>query len=74
MLLLDAFSLNPVPVNQIKEAEKCLKKYFNKNVYLGIPARFVSHPLTRLPIDVAKFDAGVEHLSAFSFENFQRYF
>jgi hypothetical protein len=39
-----------------------------------IPCRFVSHQITHITQDVAKYKCGVEKISAFQYESFLIYF
>ena len=74
MILLGGYSTDKVPTSNIKTASQVLKKYATELVATGIPCRFTSHQIIHLPEDVAKFQCGVECLSAFPFENFYAFF
>lgn len=74
MLLLGSFNPNPVPEEDIKEATRLLKLYVQQQIDFGFPVRFTTHCLIHLPEDVATYQCGIECLSAFVFEDFQRLF
>lgn len=74
MLLLGGFKKDPVSEDNIMEAIRLLKLYVKINIDLGYPVRFSTHESIHIPEDVAKFRCGVECLSAYVFENFQRFF
>lgn len=74
MLLLGGFSPNPVPQSDIDLATELLKKYVETSIKLGYPIRFTDHESTHIPEDSKNFVCGVECLSAYVFENFQRFF
>lgn len=74
MLLLGGFNPSPVPPSDIKEASRLLKMYVQKCIDYGWPIRFTLHQIIHLPEDVEYYKCGVECLSAYVFENFQRIF
>lgn len=74
MILMGSFSYKEVSTERINEARTVLKRYTVELSERGIPVRFVSHQIIHIPDDVLKYKCGVETLSAFPFENFQRFF
>lgn len=74
MMLMGSYNRGPVCPTRILEAEKALKRYSIELTEYGIPCRFVSHQVIHIPQDVAQFQCGVETLSAFPFESFQKIF
>lgn len=74
MLLLGGFNPNPVSTEDITEASRLLKGYVQQCIEYGWPVRFTTHQIIHLPEDVSFYKCGVECLSAYPFENFQRVF
>ncbi|XP_045026785.1 uncharacterized protein LOC123470533 [Daphnia magna] len=74
MLLLSPFDKNPVSQSNLLEAKKVFEQYSVGLTELGIPCRFVSHQVTHVWEDVKKYKCGIETISAFPFESFQRFF
>jgi hypothetical protein len=74
MLLLGSFESKPVHNSDIIEAQKILNMYAVELSERDIPCRFVSHQITHMPQDVAKYKCGIEKLSAFQYESFLIFF
>ena len=74
MLLLGSFESKPVHNSDIIEAQKILNMYAVELSERDIPCRFVSHQITHMPQDVAKYKCGIEKLSAFRYESFLIFF
>lgn len=73
-LLLGSFNTQPVSQSNIRLTEKILKSYAVELMERDIPLRFVSHQMIHIPDDVAKYQCGVETLSAFQYESFLVFF
>lgn len=74
MLLLGTFDPQPVPESDICLARNVLKMYCVELTERDIPCRFVSHQIIHIPDDVAKYQCGVETLSAYQYESFLSFF
>lgn len=74
MILLGTFKNEPVEKRNIDKAESLLKNYVVELHDRNIPIRFVSHQIIHLPRDVETYKSGIETLSAFQYENFQKLF
>ena len=74
MLLLGTFDRQPVSDCNIKLARKVLNFYCVELTERDIPCRFVSHQTIHIPDDVAKYQCGVETLSAYQYESFLSFF
>ena len=74
MLLLGTFDPQPVSDSNIKLARKVLNFYCVELTERDIPCRFVSHQTIHIPDDVAKYQCGVETLSAYQYESFLSFF
>ena len=74
MLLLGGFNPNPVSQDDVELARKLLKRYVEIIIEFGYPVRFSDHESIHIPDDVDFFECGVESLSAYVFENFERFF
>ena len=72
--LLGGFDNRPVPSQHIEEGRTALKMYSRGLVERGYPCTFHSHQIIHLPDDVKNFGCGLETLSAFPFEAFQKFF
>ena len=60
MLLLGSFESKPVHNSDIIEAQKILNMYAVELSERDIPCRFVSHQITHMPQDVAKYKCGID--------------
>nr|CAH0104284.1 unnamed protein product [Daphnia galeata] len=69
-----SFESKPVHNSDIIEAQKILNMYAVELSERDIPCRFVSHQITHMPQDVAKYKCGIEKLSAFQYEKFFKFF
>lgn len=74
MLLLGGFKNSRVDEANVLEATRLLKLYVKMNIDFDYPVRFTTHEIIHIPEDVLRFSCGVECLSAYVFENFQRFF
>ena len=74
MMLLGSFDPHPVPEENIRLARNTLKMYCVELTEREIPCRFVNHECIHIPDDVAKYQCGVETLSAFQYESFLSFF
>jgi hypothetical protein len=74
MLLLGSFESQPVPQSDIIKAQQILNMYAVGLSERDIPCRFVSHQITHITQDVAKYKSGVEKISAFQYESFIIFF
>lgn len=74
MLLLGGYNPDQVSEDNIREASRLLKLYVKMQADFHYPVRYTTHCIIHLPEDASKYCCGVECLSAFVFENFQRLF
>ena len=73
MLLLGAFHPDPVPHENIDQASELLKLYIQICNW-GWQIRFTRHQIMHLVEDVKFYQCGIECLSTYVFENFQKIF
>jgi hypothetical protein len=66
MLLLGSFESQPVPQSDIIKAQHILNMYAVGLSERDIPCRFVSHQITHITQDVAKYKSGVEKIVHFN--------
>ena len=75
MLLLGGFNPNPIPQEDIDLSSQILKQYaIDHHEKFKFPIRFSTHETIHVPDDCENFKCGVECMTAYVFENFERIF